>query len=191
MELPGIGHSLGEIGRIVSTDLDDGRATVDIEFGFPAEGAHPEPDQRVDRPDRRVRSLQDQDAGPIHVAFTYRPGHLKGSINGEPFMTEKKNLGGLGEWSAGHLVFGGGKKQFGRIEKYFHGVVISPCVGWRFRMVFLYRLYHETGFSPPASVYGQAIHHNENHRCERRQGDKTEPIRQRVPATDGPGEPHP
>ena len=42
MELPGIGHSLGEIGKIVSADLDNGRATVSIEFGFPAEGAHPE-----------------------------------------------------------------------------------------------------------------------------------------------------
>ena len=42
MELPGIGHSVGEIGKIVSAELDDGAATVDIEFGFPAEGAHPE-----------------------------------------------------------------------------------------------------------------------------------------------------
>ena len=40
MELPEIGHSLGEIGKIVSAGLDDGRATVNIEFGFPAEGAH-------------------------------------------------------------------------------------------------------------------------------------------------------
>jgi ATP-binding protein involved in chromosome partitioning len=42
MELPEIGHSLGEIGKIVSAGLDDGRATVNIEFGFPAAGAHPE-----------------------------------------------------------------------------------------------------------------------------------------------------
>ncbi len=39
IKLPGIIQSLGDVGRIVAADLADGRATVKIELGFPAERA--------------------------------------------------------------------------------------------------------------------------------------------------------
>jgi len=39
IQLPGIGHPLGDIGRVVAADLSDGHASVTVELGFPAEGA--------------------------------------------------------------------------------------------------------------------------------------------------------
>ena len=39
INLPGISQSLGEVGRIATAELEDGHATVRIEFGFPAESA--------------------------------------------------------------------------------------------------------------------------------------------------------
>ena len=41
MELPGTGHPLGEVGKVVSADLDDGQASIVVELGFPAASAHP------------------------------------------------------------------------------------------------------------------------------------------------------
>ena len=40
IELPGTGCPLGDIGKIVSADLGDGQATVEIELGIPASSAH-------------------------------------------------------------------------------------------------------------------------------------------------------
>lgn len=40
IKLPHISQPLGEIGRITAADLAEGRATVKIELGFPAERAH-------------------------------------------------------------------------------------------------------------------------------------------------------
>jgi ATP-binding protein involved in chromosome partitioning len=39
IHLPGISQTLGEVGRITEAELADGRATVKIELGFPAESA--------------------------------------------------------------------------------------------------------------------------------------------------------
>jgi len=39
IKLPGISQSLGEVGRIATAEIEDGHATVKIEFGFPAESA--------------------------------------------------------------------------------------------------------------------------------------------------------
>lgn len=38
--VPGVGHSVGEIGRIRKAELDGSLAIVDIELGFPAAGVH-------------------------------------------------------------------------------------------------------------------------------------------------------
>jgi metal-sulfur cluster biosynthetic enzyme len=39
IRLPGISQTLGEVGQITEAELADGRATVKIELGFPAESA--------------------------------------------------------------------------------------------------------------------------------------------------------
>ena len=40
LQLPGITHPLGDVGRVLAAELDDDRATVSIELGFPAASAH-------------------------------------------------------------------------------------------------------------------------------------------------------
>ena len=42
MVLPGLGQSLGDIGKVVSAEFGGGEARVAIELGFPAESAHAE-----------------------------------------------------------------------------------------------------------------------------------------------------
>ncbi len=41
IELPGIGHTVGEVGKVLAVDASGGRLSASIELGFPAESAHP------------------------------------------------------------------------------------------------------------------------------------------------------
>jgi ATP-binding protein involved in chromosome partitioning len=42
VQVPGIGHSVAEIGRVASVAVDGKKASIEIDLGFPASGLHPD-----------------------------------------------------------------------------------------------------------------------------------------------------
>ena len=49
IQVPEIGHSVAEIGRVASVAVDGNKASIDIDLGFPAAGIHPDLVQAVTR----------------------------------------------------------------------------------------------------------------------------------------------
>ena len=47
VQLPGIGHSVADIGRVANAVVEGKNASIDIELGFPASGIHPDVVQAV------------------------------------------------------------------------------------------------------------------------------------------------
>jgi ATP-binding protein involved in chromosome partitioning len=42
VQVPGVGHSVAEIGRVASVAVDGRKASIEIDLGFPASGLHPD-----------------------------------------------------------------------------------------------------------------------------------------------------
>ena len=40
LKLPGLDHSIGDVGRVAAAEVSDSSASVSVELGFPADGAH-------------------------------------------------------------------------------------------------------------------------------------------------------
>jgi ATP-binding protein involved in chromosome partitioning len=59
VEMPGLGHSVAEIGRVASVAVDGKKASIEIELGFPASGIHADLAQSVTEVARTSPGIED------------------------------------------------------------------------------------------------------------------------------------
>jgi len=59
VQVPGIGHSVAELGRVASVVVDGNKASIEIDLGFPASGLHPDLVQSVTKVARKSAEIDD------------------------------------------------------------------------------------------------------------------------------------
>jgi ATP-binding protein involved in chromosome partitioning len=59
IQMPGIGHSVADIGRVASVAVDGEKASIDIDLGFPASGIHADLVQAVTEAARTSPGIED------------------------------------------------------------------------------------------------------------------------------------
>jgi len=59
VQLPGIGHSVADVGRVARADVDGKKASIEIELGFPASGIHSELVQAVTEAVQKTAEFDD------------------------------------------------------------------------------------------------------------------------------------
>ena len=59
VQVPGIGHSVADIGRVASAGVDGKKASIDIDLGFPASGIHADLVEAVSEAARASAEIED------------------------------------------------------------------------------------------------------------------------------------
>jgi ATP-binding protein involved in chromosome partitioning len=75
IQMPGIGHSVADIGRVASVAVDGEKASIDIDLGFPASGIHADLVQAVTEAARTSPGIEDVSATQPETARKCQKHH--------------------------------------------------------------------------------------------------------------------